>query len=67
MNTTKRKNDDFETLFKEIEKSVKKIEDESLSVSEGMKLFEQTSEKIKEAQKLLEKMEKRIEEISPSS
>lgn len=65
MKEKKHKEADFEQLFKEIEQSVNKIEENSLSISDGMKLYEKTMEKIKQAQAMLENMEKKIEEISP--
>lgn len=64
MKQTKKTDKDFEVLFSEIEQAVKKIEEDSLSISEGMKLYEETIDKIRVAQKMLEKMEKKIEEIS---
>jgi len=63
MKTTGKNKQEFEQLFRQIEQAVKKIEEDSLSVSEGMELYEKTIEKVKKAQKMLEDMEHKIEEI----
>lgn len=65
MKSTKGEKKSFEVLYQQIEESVKKIEEDSLSISDGMKLYEETMKKIKQAQAMLESMEKKIEEISP--
>lgn len=65
MKSTKGEKKSFEVLYQQIEESVKKIEEDSLSISDGMKLYEETMKKIKQAQAMPESMEKKIEEISP--
>lgn len=58
------KNSDFEGIFEEIERSVNKIEEGSLSVSESMKIHKETVDKIEKARKMLKEMESKITEIS---
>lgn len=53
----------FEDIYKQIEESIKKLEEGELSIDESITLHKKTMKKIELAKKMLNEMEAKIEEI----
>ncbi len=60
----KKKSENFEELFSDIQNSVESLEQSKLSIDGSMKVYEETMKKIEKARNIIENMETRIVEIS---